>query len=94
MITMRYEAERCRTVALDGDQEIGYACYSPEGEQWVMDHTEVLPAYGGRGIAGDLVDLLVDQARTAGKKIVPACSYVAARFERTPEEYEDVWQRD
>ena len=39
----------------------------------------------GRGIAGKLVEALIDDARSEGFKIIPSCSYVAAQFKRHPE---------
>jgi uncharacterized protein len=45
----------------------------------------VPPEIGGRGVAGQLVAALIADARTHGFTIVPACSYVAAAFQRHPE---------
>lgn len=51
----------------------------------VADHTLVPAEIGGRGVAARLVAALVADARAQGFRIVPACSYVAAAFERHPE---------
>lgn len=51
----------------------------------VAEHTLVPKPIGGRGIAGLLVKDLVADARESGFKIVPQCSYVAAKFEEHPE---------
>lgn len=51
----------------------------------VADHTLVPPELEGRGIAAALVDALVADAREHGFRIVPQCSYVAAKFSRNPE---------
>ncbi|MEO6715990.1 MAG: GNAT family N-acetyltransferase [Novosphingobium sp.] len=51
----------------------------------VAEHTLVPPEIGGRGIAGKLVDALIADARAENFKVVPACSYVAAAFEKHPE---------
>ncbi|HMZ02137.1 MAG TPA: GNAT family N-acetyltransferase [Novosphingobium sp.] len=51
----------------------------------VADHTLVPPAIGGRGIAAQLVEALVEDAREQGFRIVPQCSYVAVAFDRHPE---------
>lgn len=50
----------------------------------VVDHTGVPPAFEGRGIALQLVEALVADARVEGFRIVPACSYVAVQFRRHP----------
>lgn len=51
----------------------------------IADHTLVPGEIGGRGIAAGLVDALVADARAQGFRIVPQCSYVAARFAAHPE---------
>lgn len=49
------------------------------------EHTFVPEDLRGRGIAAQLVDALIGDARREGFKIVPACSYVEAAFRRHPE---------
>jgi len=51
----------------------------------IVDHTFVPPEMRGRGVAQQLVEALVADARSEGFKIVPQCSYVAALFRRHPE---------
>lgn len=51
----------------------------------IADHTFVPDEARGRGIAQQLVEALVADAREAGFRIVPQCSYVAAQFRRHPE---------
>ena len=51
----------------------------------VIDHTGVPRPLEGQGIAAALVLRGVADARAAGRKIVPLCSYVAAQFRRHPE---------
>lgn len=51
----------------------------------VADHTLVPRALEGRGIAAALVDALVSDAREQGFRIVPQCSYIAAKFARNPD---------
>jgi predicted GNAT family acetyltransferase len=50
-----------------------------------MHHTYVPPSLEGRGIAGALVRAALEHARTAGWRVQPACSYVAAYMRRHPE---------
>ena len=47
--------------------------------------TGVGPALPGSGAAGALVDRLVQDARSKGLRIVPACSYVRIQFDRHPD---------
>jgi len=78
-----------RAVAFDGDKVIGECDFSVSDGQWVITHTEVEEEYGGQGIAAQLVDEVVQQARQRDVKIVPVCPYAKHRFERKPE-YKDV----
>ena len=70
----RYEA------VVDGHLSI---CeYESEGSRLVFTHTVVPPELRGRGIAEALVRAALADARAAGRKVVPACSYVARFMER------------
>ena len=51
----------------------------------VATHTVVPEAIGGRGVAAQLVERLVADAREKDFKIVPRCSYVAAKFDEHPD---------
>lgn len=50
-----------------------------------ITHTEVPPALEGRGIAGALVQALLDHARAEGLKVSPLCSYARTYMRRHPE---------
>lgn len=50
----------------------------------VIDHTGVESAFGGKGYGGLLLAEAVGYARSKGIKIVPVCSFVAARFAKDP----------
>ena len=89
MIEIRYEKEKRRSAAYDGEVLAGECDFEEEDGVWVIVHTGVDSAYGGQGIAAMLVEELVKQARTAAKKIRPVCSYAVRQFEKIPE-YGDV----
>ena len=50
-----------------------------------ITHTEVAPPLEGRGIAGELVQALLDHAQANGLKVRPLCSYARAYMRRHPE---------
>lgn len=50
-----------------------------------IGHTEVPRALGGQGIGGKLVARAAADARAAGVKIEPACSFAAAWLAKHPE---------
>lgn len=51
----------------------------------IIDHTLVPDAFRGQGIGLKLVQRGVDDARAAGKKIIPLCPFAAVQFKRHPE---------
>jgi predicted GNAT family acetyltransferase len=63
--------------------------YELEGGRMIFTHTLVPAELRGRGIAEKLVRAALTEARTAGRKVVPACSYVAKFIERHAE-YQDL----
>ncbi len=73
----RYEAE------VEG--HLAVTEYTPEGDRLVFTHTFVPPELRGRGVAEKLVRTALEDARQAGKKVVPQCSFVAVFIRRNPE---------
>ena len=75
----RYEARLGETLA-------GWVDYGRVQSRLVALHTEVLPRFGGRGIATALVRRVLDDARAAGVTVTPRCPLFAAHFRRHPED--------
>ena len=76
--------------AVEGAAEQGYLEWEAGGEQNGRDvriaaHTIVPRAIGGRGVAGALVERLVEDAGRQGFLVRPDCSYVARRFAENPD---------
>jgi predicted GNAT family acetyltransferase len=69
-----------------GDAVAGWVDYRRVRDRLVALHTEVDPAFGGRGIASALVRRVIDDARTGGISITPRCPFFVAHFERHPED--------
>jgi predicted GNAT family acetyltransferase len=74
----RYEAH------LDGELA-GFIDYKLRGARIALVHTQVLPAFEGRGVAGDMVRFALDDARRRGLRVIATCPYVRAYVERHPE---------
>jgi uncharacterized protein len=53
--------------------------------QIIIDHTSVPDAFRGQGAGLKLVERAVQDARAAGKTIIPLCPFAAAQFRRHPE---------
>lgn len=67
------------------DGTTAYISYVDNGDRIIYDHTIVPSVIGGRGIAGALTKHALDHAREQGKKVIPACSYVASYVQKHPE---------
>jgi len=78
-------AHRFETV-LDG--EFAWADYRLDGNVMRLVHTEVPPAYEGKGFAGALVHAALAHAREQGLRVLPLCSYVRAYMKRHPETHD------
>lgn len=95
-ITHHVQGQGGRYVARVPDaEESGYLEWEPrpgiaaadgsEPEVRVATHTVVPRPIGGRGVAAQLVERLVADAREKGFRIAPQCSYVADKFSDNPD---------
>lgn len=78
----RYEAR------LD-DRTVGFSEYRRVGDRMIFHHTEVDPAFEGRGIGNRLAQGALDDVRHRGLRITVKCPFIAAWLERNPG-YEDL----
>ena len=92
MIKISYEENNKRSVAYDGDLEVGECTYKEEDGLWIVNHTFVAESYRGQGLAQKLFKELIDQARKKNIKIIPLCSFAVKEFERSPS-YADVLKK-
>jgi len=67
------------------DGHLSVCEYELAGGRMIFTHTGVPSALRGRGIAEKLVRVALADARAAGRKVMPACSYVAKFIERHKE---------
>lgn len=72
-------------VKLDDGAEAEMTFRETSPDTLTFDHTYVPPLHRGGAIALDLVEHGIADARAAGKKVVPLCSYVALQFRRHPD---------
>lgn len=77
------EAEHRYEIEIEGKMAV--AEYEFAGGKQVFTHTVVPPEFRGRGYAEALVRTALSDAKAAGRKVVPACSYVAKFIERHKE---------
>ena len=82
----RYEAVVDGTVA-------GFAVYRDYGGARVFTHTEVFPAFEGRGVGTALARGALDDVRASGRTLVARCPFIRSYIERQPE-YADLVDAD
>lgn len=83
--TLRNNSQQHRYELVDNDQVVGVAEYTLDGDAVVFTHTEVGEGHEGKGYGSKLAKLALDDAVTAGRKIVARCEFIAAYLSRHPE---------
>lgn len=78
-------AERRRYEARLGDKVVGTIVYSLAPDRITLIHTEIDPAFEGKGIASRLAAGALDDVRRRGLALVPVCSFVRSYLGRHPE---------
>ncbi len=74
-IKITFDKEEKRSVAFDGELQIGECDYSESPDGWNIYHTEVNPEYGGKGIAKRLVYKVIEAAEQSKNAVMATCSY-------------------
>ena len=71
---------------LFGGRHAGLMTYTWAGtDKFIIDHTEVEEAYGGKGIGKEMLLAAVDFARNNSVKIIPLCPFAKATFQKNPD---------
>ncbi|GEN79765.1 GNAT family N-acetyltransferase [Actinotalea fermentans] len=87
-VIVRDHPERSRWEARLGGPDArvaGYAAYRREDGRITFTHTVVEPEHEGAGIGSALARAALDDARTAGLRVVPQCPFIAAWIRRHPD---------
>lgn len=63
-----------------------------QNHTWILDHTGVPDALGGRGLGKVLVRHAVEAARAENKVIIPLCPFAKALIAKTPD-WQDVLKK-
>jgi uncharacterized protein len=72
-----------------GTELAAYAEYNLLKEAVMFTHTEVLPAFEGRGIGGRIAAFALDDVRRRGLHVIPVCQFIAGYIRKHPE-YRDL----
>jgi predicted GNAT family acetyltransferase len=78
-------------IRVDG-KVAGFVRYVRHPDHLDLVHTEIGPAFEGRGLAAKLVAGVLADVRAAGGRIVPSCPYVAAYLKKHPDQADLVAQ--
>jgi uncharacterized protein len=85
VVVTRNEDER-RWEAHLGGSLAGFAAYRLTDTSVVFTHTEVDPAFEGRGVASALARHALDEVAADGtRSVVPRCPYIKAWIDRHPD---------
>jgi predicted GNAT family acetyltransferase len=77
----------------EADKKQAYMRYKVKDNLMTIIGTRVDPSLRNQGLAGQLLEHVVNYAIEHGLKIIPECSYVKHKFE-TSHAYDDVWYKD
>ncbi|MCU1643955.1 MAG: N-acetyltransferase [Nocardia sp.] len=75
-------------ISLDGERA-GFTSYVDRDQQRIFFHTEIDDRFTGRGLAGKLIRAALTDTRSAGRRIVPICPFVAA-FVQKHHDFDDL----
>ena len=85
VVVTRNEDET-RWEARIGGELAGFAAYQLTDELVVFTHTEVEPAFEGKGVAGALAQHALDEVAAEGsRKVMPLCPFIKAWIARHPD---------
>lgn len=70
-------------LASENNIEAGRMEYTHAGsDKFIIDHTEVNPDFGGKGVGKQLLMQVVQYARDNNKKIMPLCPFAKSMFDK------------
>ena len=77
MADVRNNEDARRYELVEDGHVIGIAAYVDRGDHVVFPHTEIAAPRRGTGLGAQLVRAALDDVRASGRRVVPACWYVA-----------------
>jgi predicted GNAT family acetyltransferase len=86
---IRNAVERSRYELFVDEMLAGFAAYHEEGDAVVLPQTVVKATARGQGLGEVLIRGVLDDVRSRGLSVIPACSFVQGFIEQH-EEYQDL----
>ena len=85
-ITIKELENKGYAMAREDHKRAGTMTYSiPPSDYIIIDHTEVDPAFNGKGVGKQLLFKIVEMAREKKIKILPLCPFANAMFKKLTE---------
>jgi uncharacterized protein len=91
-VTLRDDPERGRFELLVGGELAGVADYHEQPGLVTILHTEIDPAFEGRGLGSAFVAAMLDDVRAREARVLPVCPFVKAYLQRHRELADLVWR--
>jgi predicted GNAT family acetyltransferase len=88
------EKRRGKFFIEEDGEELGYMDVAITEKNLIAYHTEVIPKAEGKGLAKELLNNMVDYARSHHLKVIALCPYVHAQFKRHEDLYGDIWEKN
>ena len=82
---VRRAEDRSRYELVEDGSVVGYADFRPQGGAVLLPHTVIDPGRRGQGLGAELVRGTLDDLRTRGERVIPACWYVAEFIDGHPD---------
>jgi len=84
-IKNNYEKSRYE-IFIEGELA-GFADYKVIEDTVTFPHTEVDPAFGGRGVGSALVEFALEDVKEQGKFVAPVCPFVSKAIAKNPDKF-------
>ena len=85
MFEIKFNITKRQSIAYDNDLKIGICEFIEQEDYWNIVHTEVNSLYQGQGIAKQLVECIIKNAKKHNKKLIAECSYAKKVIEKIQE---------
>ncbi|WP_405016665.1 N-acetyltransferase [Kitasatospora sp. NBC_00070] len=83
--TVTDSPENSRFEITEDGELAGFAEYFRHANEIAFIHTEIAPAYAGRGLAGALARAALDAAREQGADVLPYCPFIRGWLTKHPD---------
>jgi len=82
-ITIQEDSTKGYVTARENGARAGMMTYSKAGDNLIIiDHTDVDPAFGGKGVGKQMLYKIVEMAREMNIKVIPLCPFAASLFKK------------